>query len=215
MMLVFALSPIASARADVSVDFGDWSRDQWLPVREERFPTIRLFVQEPGRIANPLPPGAAEADVVAAKDGLGVATMLLRAPGARDVSVRCRMGFERKGAPAILLRTQRQAQVTGDTYSLVLYEDGLNLWKFAGGRWSKVGAAEFAVAAGVAHDVRVYARDGTFGVYVDGDRRLSCRDAAPLGAGEVGIWSGEGPCWFESFSYRALTSGNPIPVECE
>lgn len=190
--------------ADLNVDFGNWDASRWLPVREERFPHIVPFVQHPGYIENLIPPGANEKDLIAAKDGLGVATLLVRDFVGADVAVRCELAFERKGAPAVNFRTQVKGEVTGDTYSLVLYEKGVNLWKCAGGKWSKVGATEFAVTPGVFHELRLYARGERFGVYVDGKQRLDCRDATALGAGAVGLWAGEGPCRFRSFRMHAL-----------
>lgn len=190
----------------ISVDFSSssWERSQWLPVREERFPVVVPFVQRPGWIENSLPAGASEKDIVATKDGMGVAMMLWQGEVAADVSVRCEMAFERKGAPAIQFRTQREGEVTGETYSLVLYEKGLNLWKFSGGKWVKVGASQFPVTPGEFHEVRLLARGPNFWVSVDGQRRLGCTDPSPLPAGEVGLWSGEGPCRFRSFRYRPL-----------
>jgi hypothetical protein len=186
----------------ITVDFGHWDHGLWLPVRQAEYPKVVPFVQGVGYIENHLPAGASEQDIVAAKGGLGVAVMMLRGVQAGDLTVRCDMAFDRKGAPAINLRTQLLGAVTGATYSLVLYEKGLNLWKYSGGKWSQVGTAEFAVTAGEFHEVRLYVRGPAFRVSVDGRPRLSCRDPEPLPAGGVGIWSGEGPCRFRSLRVR-------------
>lgn len=114
------------------------------------------------------------------------------------------MAFARQGAPAILLRARRQGDVTGDMYSLVLYHAGINLWKFCGGKWGKVGASKLAVAPAIFHELRLYARSGDFLVYLDRERRMACSEPQPLPAGEIGIWSGEGPCKFQKFFARPL-----------
>ena len=190
----------------VKVDFADWDHSLWRPVREARFPVIVPFVQRAGYLENLIPLGADEKDIIAAKDGMGVAIMLRRDFCAADVTLRASMAFARKGAPAIIFRVQRQEDIAGDMYSLVLYAEGLNLWKFSGGKWSKVGASKFEVAPRDFHDVRLFARGGDFTVFLDGQKKLLCSDPQPLGPGEVGLWSGEGPCFFSIFLAKPLAS---------
>lgn len=185
-------------------DFRNWDPSQWLPCREERFPAIVSFVQIDDYLENYLAPGHTEKEIVAMKDGLGAAMLLLRDFTASDLAARCETAFERKGAPAIMFRVQRTADVTGPMYSLVLYEQGVNLWKYDGKKFSKVGASKFAVQPGVFHELRVYARGGTFTVFVNRERKLVCEDPQPLPAGEAGLWSGEGPCRFRSFRVGKL-----------
>ena len=196
---------VTAATADtVKVDFSAWDHELWRPAREPRFPQLVPFIQRAGFIENLIPAGPSEKDIVAAKDGIGVAMMLLRDRRAGEVAARASLAFERKGAPSIIFRVQREGEVTGEMYSLVLYAEGVNLWKFAGGKWAKVGASKFEVAPTVFHDMRLYARGGDFTVFVDGTKKLLCTDPQPLGEGEVGLWSGEGPCFFQKFSLRPL-----------
>lgn len=202
-LCLLALSSAAFAAA-FTVNFANWDRSRWLPVREPRFPVIVPFVQCDGCIENYLEPGREEKDIVGMKDGIGAAMLMLRDFRAADLTARCELAFERKGAPALMLRSQREGDLTGSMYSLVVYERGLNLWKCDAGKWSKVGASEFDVAPGVFHDLRVYVRGNTFSIYLNGEHRLVCADPAPLAEGEVGLWSGEGPCRFRSFSVRSL-----------
>lgn len=204
-LLLLSATTVFAADA-IKVDFADWDHSLWRPVREARFPAIVPFVQRAGYLENLIPPGADEKDIIAAKDGMGVAIMLRRDFCAADVTLRASMAFERKGAPAIIFRVQRQDDVAGEMYSLVLYAEGLNLWKFSGGKWSKVGASKFEVAPRDFHDVRLFARGGDFTVFLDGQKRLLCSDPQPLPAGEAGLWSGEGPCFFRKFIARPLAS---------
>jgi len=204
IVLAFLAATGAFAGDTVRVDFASWDHALWRPVREARFPAIVPFVQRDGFIENLIPTGAAEKDIVAAKDGLGAAIMALRDFSGADLTLRASLAFERKGAPALIFRVQRKDDVAGEQYSLVLYAEGVNLWKFAGGKWSKVGATKFEVAPTVFHDLRLFARGGDFTVFVDGKKKLLCSDPQPLPAGEAGIWSGEGPCFFQKFSKKGL-----------
>lgn len=208
IVLIACLTTIAAsavlAADTVKVDFGHWDHSLWRPVREARFPAIVPFVQRPGHIENLIPAGADEKDIVAAKDGIGAAILLLRDYSGADLTLRASLAFERKGAPAVIFRVQRQGDIAGEQYSLVLYEAGVNLWKYSGGKWSKVGATKFEVAPTVFHDLRLFARGGDFTVFVDGQKKLLCTDPQPLPAGEVGIWSGEGPCFFQKFLKKGL-----------
>ncbi|MEN6545037.1 MAG: hypothetical protein ABFE07_03255 [Armatimonadia bacterium] len=202
-LLCLGVTTLVSAQT-VKVGFTAWDHSRWLPCREERFPKIVPFVQRQGYIENYIAPGYGEKEIVAAKDGVGVAMLMLRDFAASDVAARCETAFDRKGAPAIMFRAQRAGDITGPMYSLVLYEQGVNLWKYDGKKWAKVGASKFAVQPGVFHELRVYARGGTFAVYVNRERKLVCEDPQPLPAGEAGLWSGEGPCRFRSFQIGKL-----------
>jgi hypothetical protein len=187
----------------VKVDFtAPWDRSQWRAAREERFPLIVPMIQKPGWIENSLPAEATEQEIVSARGGIGIAMMLWQGADVADLSIRCEMAFERQGAPAIQFRTRHQGDITTDSYSLVLYEKGLNLWKFSNGKNTKAGAALFPVSPGEFHEVRLLVRGPYIWVSVDGQRRLAAYDPDPLPAGAVGLWSGEGPCRFRSFHYR-------------
>lgn len=199
-----ALSASIAAADVLRVDFSDWDRSLWRPVREERFPQIVPFVQHRDYIENLIPVGPSEKDIVAMKDGIGGAIMLLRDFCGSDVAVRSTMAFERKGAPAILFRAQREGDVIGQHYSLVLYAQGVNLWKFSNNKFTKIAAAKFPVTPAEFHEMRLYARGGDFTVFVDGQKKMTCSDPEPLPAGEVGLWSGEGPCKFKNFSQRPI-----------
>jgi hypothetical protein len=203
--LLLATGAVHAADA-IRVDFANWDHSLWRPVREARFPAIVPFVQRESYIENALPAGVTEKDIVAAKDGIGVSTMLLLDFATADLTLRADMAFERKGAPSLIFRVQRTGEIAGEMYSLVLYAEGLNLWKFSAGKWAKTGASKFAVAPTAFHDVRVFARGGDFTVFVDGVKKLLCSDAQPLPAGEAGVWSGEGPCFFRKFLARPLAS---------
>lgn len=197
--LLGVLSVELATAQPLQVNFSSWDQSRWLPCREDRFPKVVPFVQRQGYIENHIAPGHTEKEIVAMKDGLGASMLLLRDFAACDLAARCETAFDRKGAPAIMFRVQRTGEVTGAMYSLVLYEQGVNLWKYDGKKFSKIGATKFAVQPGVFHELRVYARGGTFAVFVNRERKLVCDDPQPLAAGETGLWSGEGPCRFRSF----------------
>ena len=101
------------------------------------------------------------------------------------------------GMPAPIARS------TGEPCATWEGEPRLRLYS---GRTDTRGASQFEVAPGIFHELRVYARGGDFSVYLDRDRKWACSDPQPLPAGEIGIWSGEGPCRFEKFFARPLAS---------
>lgn len=199
-MLIALLCVTAAFAAAVHVDFGNWDRDCWLPVKEAAFPEIGKMVQCDGHIENYIPVSASEKDVLGCK--AGTALMLLKDFCEDDFVARAELAFEGKGAPGILLRVQRKGTTTGLMYSLILYKDGVNLWRYDGKKWSKVGFAKFPVEAGKFHSLQVHARGNTFVVHVDAVRVLSVTETESLPAGEVGLWLGEGICRAQSFSVR-------------
>lgn len=202
-LLGLGCTALAAAQS-VKCDFAVWDHSRWAPCREPRFPKIVPFIHRDGYLENTIAAGYTEKEIVAAKDGVGVAMLALRDFAAGDLAARCETAFERKGAPAIMFRVERSGELTGRMYSLVLYEHGVNLWKYDGKKFSKVGASKFAVEPGIFHELRVYARGDSFTILVNRERRLVCEDPDPLPAGEVGLWSGEGPCRFRSFRARRL-----------
>jgi len=210
--LLLALTAACLAHADsrpafYSSDFSHWPLADWAAVREASLARPGAFVSCERGIANFLPAGADEKDIIAAKDGLGLAAAVARGAVVRDCTVVARLGFERKGAPSILLRTQLSGEVTGDTLSLVLYEKGVNLWRFGGGKWSKAGAAEFPVAEKTMHRMEVRLVGPRAEVRVDGESVLKVDDVGLAKPGAVGIWAGEGPCVFQSLRMRCTDTG--------
>ena len=204
VLLLFVTGAVAHASGTVAVNFAQWDRQLWLPVHESYVPVINLFAQQKGYIENPIPPGAAEKDIVGCAGGLGLAFMLLKDFRAADLVARAEMAFDRKGAPAIFFRTQREGVVTGLSYSLVIYEKGVNFWQYDGKKWGKVAFTRFDLAPGAFHDLMVEARGEHFVVHVDGQLKLECDDPAALPAGDIGLWAGEGPCRIKSFAARPL-----------
>jgi len=174
-------------------------------VREGRFPHAGTFDTNPLGLRNRIPDGVSEEDLVAAKDGVGVASAVINGVSVADLRVDAKMAFEAKGAPSILLRAQLNDGVLGKMYSLVLYEKGLNLWFFDGEKWGKAAEAKFEVEAGKAHGVRVMMAGKRAWVSVDGKVMLETRTLEFTDAGAVGIWAGEGPCYFDHLRVRYMS----------
>ncbi len=190
------------APVHLSYDFATWPQESFLMAREERFPTAGEFYVTDRGLRNRIPDGVEEKDLIAAKDGVGVASAIIRDLSIADVRVDCSMAFEAKGAPSVLLRAQLQDGVLGKMYSLVLYDKGLNLWFFNGEKWAKAASTQFEVEAGKAHDVRVMMKGKRCWVAVDGDVMLETRELEFTEAGAIGIWAGEGPCTFGDMRVR-------------
>lgn len=202
LLLLLSLTTSVLAATTLHFNFANWSRSRWLMVREKAFPQIGEFVQTKEYIENQIPAGASEKDIAACK--VGTALMLLNDWSAADFVARADLAFEGAGAPGLLLRAQHQGQLAGPMYSLILYKDGVNLWRYDGEKYHKAGAARFAVEPGKFHSVQVHARGTNFVIHVDGERVLTVNEADSLPAGQIGIWFGEGVCRVKRLSVRDL-----------
>lgn len=188
----------------LSYDFSAWPQESFVMAREGRFPSAGAFSATDKGLLNSIPEGVDEKDLVAAKGGVGVASAVIRDLSVADVRVDCTMAFEAKGAPSVLLRAQLQDGVLGKMYSLVLYDKGLNLWFFNGEKWAKAAFSQFDVEAGEAHEVRVMMKGKRCWVAVDGDVMLQTRELEFTDPGAIGIWAGEGPCYFRDMRVRYM-----------
>lgn len=185
-----------------NVDFANWDRDRWLPVKEKAFPEIGKMVQHDTYIENYIPAGAADKDVLGCR--VGTALMLLKDFNEADFAARVSLAFEGKGAPGLLLRVQRDGVITGKMYSLILYKDGVNLWRYSGEKWAKVAFVKFPVSEKEFHTMTVQVRGTSFLIGVDHKLVLEAKEAESLPAGEIGLWLGEGVCRAKDFAVRPL-----------
>ena len=203
IVCLLAVVTCAFAAEVIHLDFAKWDEARWVPVREAAFNYIGKVAQKCGYIENWVPPGSADKDITSCK--VGATLRLLKGFSARDFEARTDIAFLGTGAPAIILRAQRQREVTGLMYTLVIYKDGINLWRYDGKKWGKVAFTKFPIAPEKFHSLQVHARGNSFVVHVDGVRVLNATEAESLPAGEVGLWLGEGIVRVKSFSVRPLT----------
>ena len=190
------------AQRYASIDFSGWPLEGWRDVREERFPGLGQWTPVGEGITNLIPEGADEKALVAMKGGLGMASSVLEGDMARNLTAIAQMAFERKGAPSVLLRAQVDGALTGEVLSLVLYEKGVNLWRYDGAKWHKAAAATFPVQAGIYHRVKVRLAGPAATVWVDGKQVAHAADIGLDAPGAIGLWAGEGPCYFKSLRIR-------------
>jgi len=207
LVLLALLPTLLLADGALRVNFAHWQTNDWQIVREPSHPQPGRWVQEADSIRNFIPDNAAEADVRAAKNGVGVAMVLHRATEAADVTVESRLVITGDAAPGLLLRAQCEAGVVGDVYSVVLYKKGINLWRNVAGRWSKVAQSQFAVDTGRAHRVRASAEGWRLRVWVDDVLQVDVEDATIPMSGRIGLWAGEGDCRIHEFSVET----KPLP----
>ncbi len=197
----FAADSCARGPVHVTYDFAA-PLTGWTDVREARFPQLGQWIPAKGGITNFIPEGADEKAVVAMKDGLGMTSSIIDGLQVRNITAIAQLAFEAKGAPAILLRAQVEGNITGEMLSLVLYEKGINLWRFDGEKWHKATAAKFAVEPDVYHRVKVTLSGPAARIWVDGKRVADSEDIGLDAVGAVGLWAGEGPCYFKSLRLR-------------
>lgn len=191
----------AVAAADLlSYDLTGWPISGWADAREDRFPAFGAWTVSDKGITNVIPEGFEEKDIVAMKGGVGMTSSVLPGLTARNLTATATMAFERKGAPSILLRAEATPEpggyVTGKMLSLVLYESGINLWRFDGAKWHKAAFAKFEVQPEVFHRVKVRLDGPRAKVWVNGKAVMETEDVGMDAPGLVGLWAGEGPCHF-------------------
>ncbi len=209
MLICLAMTTICSAvtAADLlHFDLSQWPIAGWADAREERFPAFGQWAVSQQGITNVIPSGVEEQDIVAMKNGTGMASSVFVGRPARNVTATATMSFERKGAPSILLRAQARPDgrgyVTGQMLSLVLYEAGVNLWRFDGAKWHKAAAEKFEVEPCVFHTLKVRLEGPRARVWLDGKAVMETEDVGLNAPGLVGLWAGEGPCHFGALRLR-------------
>jgi hypothetical protein len=198
MIVCLLVLTAALAATAINVNFAKWDQSRWLFVKEAAFPQIGKVVQHQDYIENFVPAGCKPTDAKA------YTLMLLKDFKARDFVARAKIAFVNPAAPAIILRAQRNGLITGLMYTLVIYKDGINLWRWDGKKWNKIGFTKFDITPEQFHDLQVRAQGNTFAVDVDGARVLDLTEEQALPTGEVGLWIGEGVARVERFSVRSL-----------
>lgn len=207
IFIAMAASCSAVTAADLlSFDLSQWPIAGWADAREDRFPTFGEWAVSQQGISNVIPSGVEERDIVAMKNGTGMASSVFVGRPAQNVTATATMSFERKGAPSILLRAEARPEgrgyVTGKMLSLVLYEAGVNLWRFDGAKWHKAAAEKFEVEPCVFHTLKVRLEGPRAKVWLDGKAVMETDDVGLQAPGLVGLWAGEGPCHFGALRVR-------------
>ena len=194
---------------------GGWNRADWTRVGNPGM-DFGDFVQEEGRIANTVPPGATHKELRGKLAAKTFASMVYRERIAGDVAATATMDFADETAPLIVLAenlTQNadgQKQL-GERFEVVIYDKGVNIWRHD----TKDGKlicrlavfARFPLEKNTRYALEVKKIGKTLTVSVAG-HTFGCTDDALPDSFYVGITGCEGLNHFYDFALRPA-SGKP------
>jgi hypothetical protein len=106
------------------------------------------------------------------------------------------MGVKSTGAASMLFRVQTDDEIIGSCYSVVLFAQGVILWRLRDGEWWLLHRHLIADMPEEPRVVRVEARGESIEVSLDGQRLFEMKDAALFLPGHIGLCAREGPCQF-------------------
>ena len=213
------ISPIAKPRDEdeVEMELSDFSERDWIPIREDRFPTAGIFLTERGGITNFIPPNATDEELYHAKDGIGFALRLLKASEMRDGYIETELELQGTAAPSIYFRTQILNDTHRETYNLIVFNhtqvkpdyQGVNLYKWQREwahndktGWKRMATWIFPVPLNQKLKLAVEFKKGEITVFFNDRIKGHFFDADPLPAGRVGLCSIEGKNYFHTFNVR-------------
>jgi hypothetical protein len=130
------------------------------------------------------------------RDGTGVSLGLAKGFNARDLLIEAKVNYSGNGAPALVFRVQEKDGEISDMYAATLFSDGVNVWRFGGGKWLLLMTQAAPMAPRSSHSLRVEAKGDRIQVYADGNRMAEVRDESLMESGRAGIRAVEGPCKF-------------------
>ena len=103
-------------------DFSKYDESQWVPVREDRWPSAGRFAQKYGCVVNDFPVGTSEQDLFECKNGVGFAMRVLKDVEVKNGRAELELSLSDRAAPSIAFRVQMQdAEVHGPLYNLVIF----------------------------------------------------------------------------------------------
>lgn len=130
------------------------------------------------------------------RDGTGVSIGLVKGFNAKNLVIEANVNFSGGGAPALIFRAQEKDGVITAMYAVTLFVNGVNVWRFADGRWMLLMSQAVPMAPRSPHALRAEAKDDRIQVYADGQRMSEVKDDGLSVAGRAGIRAVEGPCKF-------------------
>ena len=133
--VVLVASCVMSVCADVQVDFsrGKWDSSQWIVVKSPRLDYCRGFTQRDGWIENICPDVSPE-EIFKKHNNLVYSGMVFKDKFKLGVCVSSKMGFDYRMAPLIVIAPVLGRHSSGvrefrEHWEIVLYDQGLNVWK--------------------------------------------------------------------------------------
>ena len=219
VLLLISIAVLAAGKAaTITIDFAKFDEAQWVPARENRWPSPGKFVQKDGYVLNSFPEGTSQEDLLHVERGVGFAMRLLKGVEATDGRAELELAVLHGAAPSIIFRAQCDGEVHGELYNLVIYNQsekrpdnqGVNLWKWVADvpkgkwHWRKVAYWRVPIQRDKTMKLGVEFKGNLIRVFLDDKELGGATDPLPLGAGKVGVCAIEGPCRFYSFEFTPL-----------
>lgn len=180
----------------------------WQLLREPRFERGYAWELKEGWLFNTAPAGTPYDQVKRMEKGMGLSIYGLKEPLPARAEVSGVFRVDEAAAAGFVLNAGLEGDALGSHYLLLVYHGGINLWKytFTGegkdqGVYMKLGWLSRPLKAGTDYELKVTTRPNTrperglgyeLAVHLDGQHVFGVTDAAPLPAGTLGIWLGEG-----------------------
>lgn len=157
------------------IDFskGRWSEEKVMTAYTFRFTETPPFIQEQDHIRSGVNPDHPE--------GFDNISLLTRDTYTAGVTVTARCGFQGTGCPEILLVPEAELCPDGATrygacFEIVLYENGINVWRHyrENGEcfWHQRLGVEYPVAEDAVHELRVQALKDELIIWLNGQKTI-------------------------------------------
>lgn len=154
---------------NISFSSGSWNLEELTYAYSCRFPELPEFSQKSDCIESRKNEQSSQ--------GYDYISLLAKKPYGPGTKISTRCGFDRYGAPLIMIADKLEADEQGilryrNYLEVVLYEDGINVWKLWDDqgtiRWKKLLHVRFPVKAVEAHDLSVLVEKDMLKIEADG-----------------------------------------------
>ncbi|MEM7390742.1 MAG: hypothetical protein AAF492_00220 [Verrucomicrobiota bacterium] len=207
----------------IDIDFSAYREADWIPVRDDRFPSAGHFDVRGDGVINRIPEDASDDDLYVVKDGVGFACRLLDGLQLRNGFAELELSLTGTAAPSIVFRGQVEGDRHTHIYSLVIFNhtqrtagyQGINLWKWAStpwpsgapteGKWACIAHWRFPVPHEERITLGVDLNDSHVTAFFNGDPAGSVFDGDAYPAGHIGVCAIEGLSRFYRFSIRSYS----------
>jgi hypothetical protein len=181
----------------VSFEKGAWDETALTHAYTYRFPYVNRFTQRDGCIENPPNPAMA--------DGYDYLSLMTREkhPVVTRITTHC--SFTGTAAPLLILSEDLEpcedgAYRYGDYFEVVLYKNGINVWRLwrkedGSVTWHKRLGVELSVSENEIHTLSVKTEEGYLAIQLD-DMNVQLRAEDLFSSFYLGITGCEGPCHF-------------------
>ena len=194
---------------------GAWNKDLLVSANCYRWQEVPSFVQEEDALVNRKNPSC--------ETGYENASLMFRSPLVGNYRLETVCSFDAWGAPLIVIAEDLSEDENGllryrEYYEVVLYENGINVWRLRTDKnnkvtWKKMMSVDFPVAAKEKHTLTVDILDDTLEITADG-RKMSLFLAERFSPYYVGIDACENVNRFYSFSVEPIESSDAPKLAC-